>query len=60
MFKYIIIGLVVYWLYKRTFSSAKRPNRQQPGGIPRPSQPNKQSTVDHSKGGEYVDYEEVE
>jgi hypothetical protein len=63
MFKYLLIGLVAYWVFKRIFKVAeavkKDGNPPQSGG-PTQQPPKKKPNIDHSKGGEYVDYEEVE
>ncbi len=64
MFKYLLIALVAYWVFKRVFKVAdavKRDGQTPQDDRARPQQPNsKNSNVDHSKGGEYVDYEEIE
>jgi len=62
MFKYLLIALVAYWVFKRVFKVADAVKRDgQPTQDNRSRQNNnKKSNIDHSKGGEYVDYEEVE
>lgn len=63
MFKYLLIGLVAYWVFKRVFKVAdavKRDGQQSQDHKANPSNPSNKSNIDHSKGGEYVDYEEVE
>ncbi|MFT5952092.1 MAG: hypothetical protein ACI9AU_000808 [Bacteroidia bacterium] len=63
MFKYLLIGLIAYWVFKRVFkvADAVKQDRNPPqSDRPSPPQPNKKPNIDHSKGGEYVDYEEVE
>ena len=55
MFKYLLIGLIAYWVFKRVFKVADAV--KQDGNPPQsdrtsPPQPNKKSTIDHSKGGE--------
>ena len=57
IFRYILLGLVAYWLFKRVFKirDAVRTDRH-------PSQPQapKKEPKKDKHGGEYVDYEEVE
>ncbi len=63
MFKYLLIGLVAYWVFKRIFKVAdavKRDRKPPQDDSATPTPPNKKPKIDHSKGGEYVDYEEVE
>lgn len=63
MFKYLLIGLVAYWVFKRIFKVAdavKRDGKPPQGDSATPPPPNKKPNIDHSKGGEYVDYEEVD
>jgi hypothetical protein len=63
MFRYLLIGLVAYWLFKRVFKVAdavKRDGKPPQNDTATPKSPNKKSQIDHSKGGEYVDYEEIE
>ena len=63
MFKYLLIGLVAYWVFKRIFKVAdavKRDGKPPQDDSDTPPPPNKKPNIDHSKGGEYVDYEEVD
>jgi hypothetical protein len=63
MFKYLLIGLVIYWVSRRIFRVADAVKRDSvpPQNEPKTTNPpNTKSTIDHSKGGEYVEYEEVE
>lgn len=64
MFKYLFIALVGFWVFRRVFKTPNNTDRDStppPDNTAKPQQPNtKNSNVDHSKGGEYVDYEEVE
>jgi hypothetical protein len=62
IFKYLLIGLVAYWVFKRIFKVAdavKRDGKPPQDDTATPP-PNKKPNIDHSKGGEYVDYEEVD
>ena len=62
MFKYLLIVLIGYWVFKRVTRVADAVKRD--GRPPEDKHPNsnkkKNTNIDHSKGGEYVDYEEVE
>ncbi len=63
MFKYLLIGLVAYWVFKRIFKVAdavKRDRKPPQDDSATPKPPDKKPNIDHSKGGEYVDYEEVD
>ena len=65
MFKYLILGLLAYWIYKRIFRVAdavrQDGNASSTDRTAKPTNtPPQKSNMDHSKGGEYVDYEEVE
>lgn len=57
MFKYIILGVLAYWILKRVFriSAAVKQDVAPPVTPP----PNKHTPKDNH-GGEYVDYEEIE
>ena len=63
MFKYLLIALVGYWVFRRVFKVAdavKRDGRPAPDENITSEKPKSKSNIDHSKGGQYVDYEEVE
>jgi len=54
---------VAYWVFKRIFKVAdavKRDGKPPQDDSNTPPPPNKKPNIDHSKGGEYVDYEEVD
>ncbi|MEY2923917.1 MAG: hypothetical protein RLZZ337_457 [Bacteroidota bacterium] len=57
MFKYIILGLLGYWILKRVFKISQVV--QQDGKDPI-DQNRKNNPPQDNHGGEYVDYEEVE
>ncbi len=63
IFKYLLIALVGYWVFRRVFNIADAVKRN---GHPAPKEnipsdkPKNKSNIDHSKGGQYIDYEEVE
>jgi hypothetical protein len=54
MFKYLLIGIIAYWIMKRVFriNNAVRNNE--------PQKPNQTPKQEDKHGGDYVDYEEVE
>ncbi len=63
MFKYVLVTLIAYWLIKRVFRVAdaiKRDSPKQPNYTKEADHTTSKSSVDHSKGGEYIDFEEVE
>jgi hypothetical protein len=63
MFKYLLIGLIAYWVFRRVFKVAdavKQDGKPTQSDRPKQQPPNKKPNIDHSKGGEYVDYEEVD
>ena len=62
MFKYLLIVLIGYWVFKRATRVADAVKRDGRPTENQKSKPNKKTdtNIDHSKGGEYVDYEEVE
>ncbi len=62
-FKYLLLVLVGYWIYKRVFrvvDAVKRDGQPPQDSKARPTESNNKSNIDHSKGGEYVDYEEID
>ncbi|MDB4106987.1 hypothetical protein OAD66_02850 [Bacteroidia bacterium] len=58
IFRYIIVGLIIYWIGKRVFriSSLVKNNGESPD---KSSAKHSTKKVD-KHGGDYVDYEEVE
>lgn len=57
MFKYIILGVLAYWILKRVFRISAIVKQD---GHPSPPPPNSPSKKDNNIEGEYVDYEEIE
>ncbi len=59
MFKYIILGVLAYWILKRVFriSAIVKQDGNIPTSPPPPTPPSKK---DNNIEGEYVDYEEIE
>ena len=63
MFKYLLIALIGYWVFKRIFNVAdavKRDGRPASNDNIPSDKPKNKSNIDHSKGGQYIDYEEAE
>ena len=63
MFKYIIIGILAYWISKRVFRVSRAVKND--GNPQTPPNANHRTTVTketkaHNHGGEYVDYEEID
>ena len=58
MFKYIILGVLAYWILKRVFkiSAIVKQDGSIPTSPPPPNPPSKKDNIE----GEYVDYEEIE
>lgn len=63
MFRYILIGLIAYWVIKRiarVVGAIQKDGPDKPNNTTTRRKAPGQSNIDHSKGGEYVDYEEIE
>lgn len=59
--RFLVIGILVYWIFKRIFKVADAVKRDgQPISNKPPVKPKSKSNIDHSNGGEYVDFEEIE
>ncbi|MGB0851302.1 MAG: hypothetical protein ACPGTP_08635 [Bacteroidia bacterium] len=60
MFRYLLVGLIIYWIGKRVFklsdavkNDGKPKNENPPSG-------NKTRSTSDKHGGDYVDFEEVD
>ena len=53
MFKYIIIGILGYWIVKRVFKISSAVNQDRQAHAPKEENQDKH-------GGDYVDFEEVD
>jgi len=49
LLKYLLIGIIAYFVYKRLSPAPKSGEKK----------PNSGEDISHSKGGEYIDYEEI-
>ena len=62
-FKSLLLALIGYWIYKRVFrvvNAVKEDGQPQQRRRPAPKPSNKKPSLDHSSGGDYVDYEEID
>lgn len=57
MFKYIILGVLAYWILKRVFRISAAVKQD---GVPPVTPPPNRKPPKDDHGGEYVDYEEIE
>ncbi|MBT8327162.1 MAG: hypothetical protein KJP21_05530 [Bacteroidia bacterium] len=53
MFKYIIIGILGYWIIKRVFRISAAVNQEKQTQSPK-------ETKEDRHGGDYVDFEEID